>query len=174
MIYVSSSCARAKTILDSIGRLARLGYKNIELSGGTEFLPDLAERLLIQKKDLRLNLLCHNYFPPPKEDFVLNLASLDDDVFERTISHFKQAIELSMILGADSFGLHTGLFLDLKPCELDGRLERKELYDREACLSRFCEGYEKLTGFARSINFYLENLRDKLNNPNLYLIAKHY
>ena len=37
MIYISSSCIKAKTIKESVTILAEVGFNNIELSGGTQY-----------------------------------------------------------------------------------------------------------------------------------------
>ena len=74
MIFVSSSCVEHTKIKDSILELASNGFGNIELSGGTEYYENYIEDLLVLKKTFNLRYLIHNYFPPPKEHFVLNLA----------------------------------------------------------------------------------------------------
>ena len=58
-------------------RYLRKGIKNIELSGGVH-TPTLVEDLLKIKKEA--NFQVHNYFPPPKNPFVLNLASADQKI----------------------------------------------------------------------------------------------
>ena len=37
MIYISTSCVKHSKIKDSVEELASNGFKNIELSGGTEY-----------------------------------------------------------------------------------------------------------------------------------------
>ena len=71
MIFVSSACLRNKKIKDSVKELADNGFTNIELSGGTEYYDNFEVDLLNLKKDYNLNYQCHNYFPPPKNHFVL-------------------------------------------------------------------------------------------------------
>ena len=106
MIYVSSSCVQHKKIKDSVLDLVSNGFKNIELSGGTEYYDGFEYELLELKDKYSLNYICHNYFPPPKEHFVLNLASQDHEVYTKTLNHLKQAIVLF-----DSFYLtNRGLF----------------------------------------------------------------
>ena len=157
MIYVSSSAISSMTAMEAIKSLIKLGYKNIELSGGTRPVPTLKDQLIELKMRYDLHLICHNYFPPPKDDFVLNLASLDDEIFKRTLDHFEQSIEFSKALGATSFGLHAGFLLDLEPRELGGRMRSKEVYNKELCLRRFCDGYERLSHRAESVKLYVEN-----------------
>ena len=76
MIYISTSCIKNnKKIKTSVEELAINGFSNIELSGGTEPYDQMEYDLLELKDKYNLNYRCHNYFPPPIEPFVLNLAS---------------------------------------------------------------------------------------------------
>ena len=50
MIYISSSCVKNTKIKDSVEELATNGFKNIELSGGTEYY-DNFENDLLKLKD---------------------------------------------------------------------------------------------------------------------------
>ncbi len=69
-------------IRDSVQELAENGFQNIELSGGTEYYENFERDLIELKGEYNLNYRCHNYFPPPKKPFVLNLASLNDETFQ--------------------------------------------------------------------------------------------
>ena len=73
--------------------MADNGFTNIELSGGTEYYDNFENDLINLKKEFDLNYLIHNYFPPPLEHFVLNLASTDKDIYEKSLSHYKRAIQ---------------------------------------------------------------------------------
>lgn len=50
MIYISSSCVKNKTIKESVQELVDSGFKNIELSGGTEYYDGFEDDLLKLKK----------------------------------------------------------------------------------------------------------------------------
>jgi len=93
MIYVSSACSKQNLIGPAIKELADQGYRNIELSGGTRYYKDYESDLLDLKKKYSLNFLIHNYFPPPKEPFILNLASLDTDVYEKKFKSLKKSTQ---------------------------------------------------------------------------------
>ena len=110
MIFVSSSCVKNKKIKDSVEELAKAGFKNIELSGGTVFYENFENDLLELKEKYSLNYRCHNYFPPPKKSFVLNLASLSDDTFQMSFDHLEKVVALSNRLKADKFAFHAGFF----------------------------------------------------------------
>ena len=75
MIYISSACVKFKRIEDSVEYLHQQGFNNIELSGGTEYYDhdQLINNLKKLKSRLGLNYIIHNYFPPPKNPFILNV-----------------------------------------------------------------------------------------------------
>ena len=99
MIYVSTSCVRNDYIKDSVRELAEMGFFNIELSGGTRYYEGYLEDLLSLKQEYRLNYQVHNYFPPPREDFVLNLIDTDETNYERSLEMIRKALDISKRLG---------------------------------------------------------------------------
>ena len=40
-------------------------------------------------KEFNFEFLMHNYFPIPKNSFVLNIASLDNYIYQRSLNHIK-------------------------------------------------------------------------------------
>lgn len=156
MIFISSSCVKNKYINESVRQLAEMGFRNIELSGGTQFYENIKMDLLSLKKEYDLNYICHNYFPPPSSPFVVNLASLDDEVYELSLEHLKRAIDLSTALEADRFGFHAGFLINIPIKEIGRSINNQELFDREAAKARFIEGYKVLEAYSK-IPLYLEN-----------------
>ena len=65
MIYISTSCVKNNSIKKSIKQIVDFGYTNIELSGGTDYYPEIVDDLVSLKDKYNLNFICHNYFPPP-------------------------------------------------------------------------------------------------------------
>lgn len=59
MIYVSSSCVSGQKISDVVRRLAQGGFRNIELSGGTSYYPEIFHDLAALKKEYGLTYVCH-------------------------------------------------------------------------------------------------------------------
>ena len=155
-MYISSACVKHEKIKDSVEELARNGFKDIELSGGTKYYPEYRQDLLALKDKYGLNYLVHNYFPPPKQDFILNLASLDNDVYQRSLEHCENAIALSRTLGSAKFGLHAGFFLDFKVSQI-GKSITGRLSDYGKAMDRFCQGFGHLNRKAKGIELYLEN-----------------
>ena len=72
MIYVSTACLKRNRISKVLKEYGKNGIKNIELSGGTEYYNNIEADLKRYKKEYYLKYACHAYFPPSKEDFVVN------------------------------------------------------------------------------------------------------
>ncbi len=157
MIYVSSACLKHDKIKDTVDELARNGFKNIELSGGTKHYERYGEDLFELKDKYNLNYLLHNYFPPPKHDFILNLASLNNEIYQKTLEHYEEAISLSRKLGAKRFSFHAGYFIDFNTKEVGKNISLTELYNKEKALEKFCERYNYLNEKTKDIELYIEN-----------------
>lgn len=160
---MSSSCVKTQYIRQSVEILVNNGFRAIELSGGSEYYPQILQDLLELKEKYNLHFACHNYFPPPakKGDFVINLASLDSAIFERSLEHLHMALEWSHLLGSKYFGFHAGFFLPLCSNELGiSHLEHKHrIYDKDKAMEQFIRGYKVLQENAKKldITLYIEN-----------------
>jgi sugar phosphate isomerase/epimerase len=168
MIYVSSSCVKNTKIKDSVEELAINGFKNIELSGGTDYYDNFENDLLELKDRYNLNYRCHNYFPPPKKHFVLNLASLNHKVFQASFDHLQQSIFLSSRLGADKFAFHAGYFIDIQLNEIGRKLSRDNLFNESESISRFCGAFKMLQKQAGDIDLFIENNVFSMANAETY------
>ena len=168
MIYVSSSCVKADRIGESVEILAVNGFNNIELSGGTEYYFGYEHELLKLQEKYDLNYDCHNYFPPPKEHFVLNLASLDDVIFKKSFNHIKESILLSKLFGAKKFGFHAGFFIDMTVNEIGKQISRYDLYRKKESINRFCNAFDDLKENANGIDLYIENNVISRSNYDVY------
>ena len=157
MIYISSSCINSVKIKDSVQELALNGFKNVELSGGTNYYEGFEDDLLELKDKYNLSYLCHNYFPPPNEHFVLNLASLNDSIFKNSLDHIKKAISLSKVLGARKYGFHAGFLIDIDVSEIGKKISKTNLFSRQESVSRFCLAYENIKNNTDGVDLYIEN-----------------
>lgn len=167
MIYVSSSCVRAKTVREVAEKLVREGFKNIEWSGGTIFEENVEQELLNLQQQFGFNFLLHNYFPAPEKAFVLNLASLDEEIAQLSFNHIKKAIQLSKSLGADRYAFHAGFLIHIPVSEIGKSISPQVLFPREKAWEIFRVRFEKLREFAdfSGVRLYLEN--NVLSSVNL-------
>ena len=88
-IFVSSAALKNHSIAKVSSKFKNAGIENIEFSGGI-FEENILKKLNKVKK--KQNILIHNYFPRPKKDFVLNLASENKIIFRKTESFIKKSI----------------------------------------------------------------------------------
>jgi len=130
MIYVSSACSEQSFIGAAVKELAGHGFKNIELSGGTRYYDGCESDLIELQKKYDLNFLIHNYFPPPKDPFILNLASLDRGIYEKSLQHLQKALRLTRRLGGKQFGFHGGFFVDRPVDEIGKKFGKSNLYNK--------------------------------------------
>ena len=114
-IFVSSACVQSATIRESLVTLAEAGFQEIELTGGTNYYANLERDLLELQDKHELTLQVHNYFPPPKKPFVVNLASTNEEIFRASIELCKKAIKISKKLGWKRHGVHAGFLIDFEP-----------------------------------------------------------
>jgi sugar phosphate isomerase/epimerase len=160
-VYVSSSVVKFEKIEESVSHLAKNGFKNIELSGGTNFADHhkMMNNLLDLKTEFKLNYIIHNYFPPPEEAFILNLATNDSDVLAATEKHLLQCLEYSNQLEASKFGFHAGFFFNIPLHQIGGKITASVYDDFSKAFSLFCERYAKIKNKANElgVKLYIEN-----------------
>ena len=180
MIYISSSCLKNTKINQSVEQLAIEGFKNIELSGGTNLYEGYIDDLLELKNKYNLKYLLHNYFPPPKEPFMLNIASLNNELFEKSIEHCLNALQVCKILGSRKYGIHAGFLIDFAPSEAGKKIKLKKVNDRAVAIDRIAQAWIKITEEAgNAIDLYIENNvlsktnYDTYKGDNPFLLTDH-
>lgn len=158
-IYVSSSCVNNRKISESVEELAAAGFSHIELSGGTNLYSNWKDELIQLKTQYGLTYRCHNYFPPPKTHFVLNLSANDDAVRERSITHVLEAISLSKEFGAREYGIHAGFRFQPDHKKLGQQFDIVELQDEDEAIGRFAEAWNRLKLIAeeKGVVLFVEN-----------------
>ena len=92
MIYISTSSVKTDSIKEAVEILYNNGFTNIELSGGTKYYSNIKKDLIDLKNKYNLNFICHNYFPPPVEDFVINLASTNKKIFNLSMENIRRSL----------------------------------------------------------------------------------
>ena len=159
MIYVSSSCIKQKRIDDVIKHLADAGIKNIELSGGTEYYDGIESDLKSLKDIYDLNYVCHAYFPPPKNPFVVNLASCNDSIYYQSIEHYAKCIDMLKRIECKVLSVHAGFLVEIGSDEIGGKLSGRIVYDEAEAYDRFCSAYRYISRRCNenNIKLYLEN-----------------
>jgi len=132
---------------------------NIELSGGIHDKNINKSLVNFKKKYPNLKFLIHNYFPPPKKSFVLNLASFDKNIEKLTVNHYMNSIKLCKKLNIDMYSFHAGFRIDPKPKELGKKFKNNKLNERKKTLKKFSDNLKKICIHAKKnkVSILIEN-----------------
>ena len=167
-IFVSTSClGNTRNLRDILEIFCAYGIKNVELGGGLEYIDDIK---YINRISPPLNLIIHNYFPPVREPFVMNLAAQDEEIREKSMAVCKRAIELCRHFGAKLYSFHPGFRVE-KTLGLEFEVDGRELVNYEDAFSKFVRSIEEILKRARSrrVKIALENLEQK---NDAYMMAR--
>jgi len=174
-IFISSSCVKNRTIKASVLELALEGFKKIELSGGTDYYDGYLNDLLSLQEKYSLQYNLHNYFPPPKEHFMLNLSSLNDILYQKSFDHCVQAIDLCKKLGSTRYGIHAGFLIDFLPSEAGKKIGLKRVNSRKDAFIRFENAWRKLKKIAGDeVTLYVENNVISKSNLETYSLSNPF
>ena len=87
-VYVSTTfIENGKKIKSALDMLKLEGIKNVELGSN-----HIYEKNFNYVKKYNFNFLIHNYFPTPKKDFIINIASSNKSIRNRSLSQIKRSI----------------------------------------------------------------------------------
>jgi sugar phosphate isomerase/epimerase len=108
-IFVSTACLPDIVPLTSrISLYQRYGLNAIELGAGVSVDKDS----LSQVVQMECRFLVHNYFPPPLNSFILNLASIDASTRTQSLHFLSEALSLSARINAPFYSVHAGFITD--------------------------------------------------------------
>ncbi len=173
MIYISTGGFNKKSVIEVIKSLSQYDINAFELSGGI-YTENLESQLKILSNKFKFTV--HNYFPPPKKPFVLNLASLDETIYQKSLNHIKKSIKLASSIKSPFYSFHAGFLIDPKVKELGKTIKSNNLYNRDKCLERFIYALKILSQYASKYKIKLlvennvitqSNLRKFDSNPLL-------
>ena len=164
MIYISTGGFNKKSVIEVIQLLSKNNIKAFELSGGI-FTDNLESKLKILSNKFEFTV--HNYFPPPKKPFVLNLASLNENVYQESVNHIKQSIKLASFIKSPFYSFHAGFLIDPKVKELGKTIKSNNLYDRDKSLERFIYSIKFLSKYASKYKIKLLVENNVITKSNL-------
>ena len=164
-LYISTNCFKDRSPAGILTTVQESRWTHVEFSA-IRASPEEAISLCRQLRSQNVQTLLHNYFPPPEEPFLLNLASLDSHLLGQSLRHCEEAILLSAELGAPFFAAHAGFLTDPPPFLLgdpDGLRrfcrERRTSGSEKEANDIFRESVKRLTEFAvrHGVRFLIEN-----------------
>ena len=144
MIYVSTSCLKNPTNVSKVLDEYQKGdIENVEL-GSVHSSFDIR---ILKKYDF--NFLVHNYFPPPKNPFNLNLSSQNSVIRLKSIQLAKNAIDLCRKINSPIYTFHAGFTTD--PKKLGKPFAKENISSRSEALATFIESVEELIDFSKNL-----------------------
>ena len=155
-IYISTGCCPNLSADKYSEELVKAGINSIELSGGA-YSKNVIDNLCKFEKKVKFQV--HNYFPPPKIPFVLNLASQNSEILNLSLSHVDYALDCCLKLGATYYSFHAGFLCDLKVSELGSQIKKRKLYNREKSIDCFLKSVSSISKKAenKGIKIMIEN-----------------
>jgi sugar phosphate isomerase/epimerase/GNAT superfamily N-acetyltransferase len=136
----------------------------IEFSSGLPYRKDMEEIFLTAP----IKKLLHNYFPAPEKPFVINLASDDVQICNRSVNHCINGLRLASLSGAPFFSAHAGFCIDPAPSELGKKLSQNSHIDKKKHWPMFIDSVHQILKEAEKYNvhFLIEN--NVLTSTNLH------
>ena len=108
MFYVSTTFVKDNLpIKNAIYKLLENSIFNIELGSNHCY-----EKNYLYLKKYKANYCVHNYFPIPKKSIVINIASQNKQIREKSLKHVKKAIKFSKKINAKLYTFHPGFLTD--------------------------------------------------------------
>ena len=167
MIYVSSASVKEKNLKVLLSYFKKNKINNIELSGGTKFKKNISK--IISKNNKKMNFLIHNYFPPPKKNFILNLGSMDEKTRLKSLSLCKKAINLCKRFRIKKYAVHAPFLIDFSPGEAGKLIKKRKLSSKRKVINQFKKSWLEIKKIAdNKVNLYIENNVLSLENYKNY------
>ena len=166
-VFVSTGYYKNISPIKTLKYLIKKNINDIEFSG---WLPmSLSEKKKFFKKSEKHNIRLHNYFPPPKEKFVINLASSNKNILKRSIAHVKKSILYSKKINAKYFSFHAGFRIDPGIQRLGKKFKRVKMKNKKKSENIFLKSVMNINKFAirNKIKILIEN--NVINKKNLSL-----
>ena len=154
-LYISTNCFETPNLRAILSACEQHGIEGLELSAVEGWDPSL-----IGSTSHPARYLVHNYFPPADPAFVLNLASNDPSILERSRAHCRAALDLSARVGAPIYAVHGGYTADIAP-EVLGHPERVAalqpdgFVDYETAYDILVESVRELSAYGRERGVHL-------------------
>lgn len=152
--------------LQKITEIAKRFDWKIEFSSGLGYREEALKVFL----NANIKKIHHNYFPAPKEPFVLNLASSNPEIRRRSINHCLHGIDIADKIDAPFYSAHAGFCVDPNPEELGVKIKKREKFDRNIHFDLFLESVQEILEYAKKQEqvFLIENNVTNMENVKIH------
>ena len=167
-VYVSTGLVKDKPTLKFTRELIKNKITFIEFSSGN-YEKDILKKI----KKLKLNPQIHNYFPVPKKPFIINLASSNPKIYQKTIKHLKNSIKFTKEIRAKYFTFHAGFLVDPSVKDFGKSLSKNITNDHKKSLDLFVKRLNNLANYAKKNNVKLLIENNVVTKKNLSRFDKN-
>ncbi len=153
-VYASTSClANNSDIFDVLNRYDALGLNKVELGVSYQQTCDFPVNRF---KQYGFEYIVHNYFPPPRKPFIMNLASQDATILARSRKQVMKSLDFCHSLGIRLLTVHGGFRTD--PDD-NLKFSGQAAVPHETAFNTFTESVEEINTYARErgIRIAIEN-----------------
>ena len=169
-LYFSTYClSHNHSFPDILAKFEKLGVRNVELGVNLDNSLDYGKII----RDYDFEYIIHQYFPPPKTNFIINLASENKKILDSSLNQIINSLDFCSDNKIDLISFHSGFRSD--PSN-DFKFNSKVISPYETAFNIFKDSIIKLAEYAkeRDIKIAIENnvlaeynLKD---NANKYLL----
>jgi len=155
-VYISTGGFKNLNGIQVIKKFNNNNLSFLELSGG-KYLKNISKKLIKLKGKEKLRI--HNYFPPPKKSFVINLASSNKTIAKKSFNYIKKAINLAAKLNSNFYSFHAGFRIDPNPKLLGKEFVKTIMIKKSIALSKFRKNLLSLNKIAerKKVFLFVEN-----------------
>jgi sugar phosphate isomerase/epimerase len=140
-------------VFDVLDAYEEAGFRNVELGSSHPYNENISPATI---ETYDFNFLVHNYFPPSRDLFVINIASQNKTILKRSLDQLKTSIDLCDYLGATLFTFHSGFRVDPG---IDFRFKTDNIVPYGAAMKTMVQSLVELNKHAkdRGIKIAIEN-----------------
>ncbi len=153
-IFLSSLAFLGKSVEEIINICEENNY-NLEFSSGMPYKKNMVEIY----RNCSINRQPHNYFPDPEIPFVLNLASINSVIRNKSIAHCKEGLKLAKSSNSSFYAAHAGFCIDPNPLELGKKISINQKINKKINKNFFIDSISQILQYADDlqIDFLIEN-----------------
>ena len=107
-VFISTTFDKNNDFNNTIKTCFDNDFLNLELGSTHEYKNYIKE--IVRKYPFRY--ITHNFFPPKKNNLILNIASLNEKLRSESIDHIKFCIKFAKDIGAELYTFHPGFLHD--------------------------------------------------------------
>jgi sugar phosphate isomerase/epimerase len=145
---------------DRLDEYTKAGIAAVELGAGISLAETETDALVARLEARGLRYLVHNYFPPPRTPFFINLASAEDATRTMSIELVERALTLSSRVHAPHYSVHAGWVTDpVGRAATSLVLAEPTIGSAAAAMDRFARSLDRLLGRAEAceVDLLVEN-----------------